>query len=205
MLRSDSDWRGVQQEMHISGSSVINSTVPRVAEKQGVRYSSSTPTLTSIPVIELDTEQMLKAELRSLISSVARADEIVEAYAQLVRFYLNEAQYDNAEQVLEEVLSYGRESYGAQHPAVAPLFIELAFVNYHRDNFIKAKLLLETALFIQEQAYGEVSEQAAFVLHKLGRVQEALNNAEEAEAFYLQSVTVYQNTYSEDEDRKSVV
>ncbi len=199
--------------MHSTEFGVITSTVP----KQG--GTSSSPStgeelVTTVPSDEVrplgelsrdlshgGQEAVLTERLRRLVSSLARAEEIVEAYSQLIRHYLDHSNIDSAEQMLEEVLSYGRESYGAQHPAVAPLFIELAFVNYRRDNFSKAKLLLETALFIEEQAHGEISEPVAFILHKLGRIQEALGNEKEAEQFYLRAVTVYENTYSEDESQ----
>ncbi|MBX9694534.1 MAG: tetratricopeptide repeat protein [Cyanobacteria bacterium] len=196
--------------MHSTEFGVITSTVLKQGGSSPSTevYESTVPSDEFLGRIERDQtlsdttkEALLTERLRYLVSSLGRAEEIVDAYSQLARHYLDQSNIAAAEQMLEEVLSYGRESYGAQHPAVAPLFIELAFVNYKRNNFTKAKLLLETALFIEEQAHGEVSEPVAFILHKLGRIQEALGNDSEAEQFYLRAVTVYENTFSEDESQ----
>lgn len=194
----------------------FNSTVPRQPEVEDFSPGLSGPSMSStIPVDELvhldiDTQTIAKdnkAESRligriaELESKQANKDLVIEVYNKLVRHYLADEQLTHAERALEGALGFATKTYGEKHPAVAPILIELAFVNYNLDQFEKAKTFLEPALAIQEKEYGKVSEQAAFVVHKLGRVYEALGRFAEAEKLYLRSVTTYQNTYIEDDSQ----
>ncbi len=146
-------------------------------------------------------ESRLIGRIKELESGQANKDLVIEVYNKLVRHYLADEQLAHAERALEGALGFATKTYGEKHPAVAPILTELAFVNYNLNQFEKAKSYLEPALAIQEKAHGKVSEQAAFVVHKLGRVYEALGRYAEAEKFYLRSVTTYQNTYIEDDSQ----
>ncbi len=151
--------------------------------------------------IEVEVEKGFIQRIGELESSNSSKESVIEVYNKLVRHYLRNDQVESAASTLEKALTFAQKAYGEKHPAVAPVLIELAFVNYTLSNYEQARGYLEPALAIQEKAYGKVSEQAAFVVHKLGRIHEMLGNVDKAEALYLRSVTTYQNTYSEDDSQ----
>jgi tetratricopeptide (TPR) repeat protein len=160
---------------------------------------------TTIPIEALGSETEVEtgiiSRLNELEGTKANKESVIEVYNKLVRHYLRNDNVEKAAETLEKALVFAKKSYGEKHPAVAPVLIELAFVNYKLDQFEEAKAHLEPALAIQEKEYGKVSEQAAFVVHKLGRVHEMLGDIDTAEKMYLRSVTTYQNTYSEDDSQ----
>lgn len=161
---------------------------------------------TTIPVesfgVDAEVESGMISRLSELQSDKSNNREsVIEVYNKLVRHYLGQDNVVKAAETLEKALVFAQRAYGEKHPAVAPVLIELAFVNYKLDQFVEAKAHLEPALAIQEKAYGKISEQAAFVVHKLGRVHEMLGDYQTAESMYLRSVTTYQNTYSEDDSQ----
>ncbi|MDZ4833845.1 MAG: tetratricopeptide repeat protein [Candidatus Melainabacteria bacterium] len=162
---------------------------------------------TTIPVESLGNDAEVEVEtgiirrISELESTNSNKESVIEVYNKLVRHYLRNDEVSKAAETLEKALVFAQKAYGEKHPAVAPVLIELAFVNYTLSNYEQAKGYLEPALAIQEKAYGKVSEQAAFVVHKLGRIHEMLGSNDKAEAMYLRSVTTYQNTYSEDDSQ----
>lgn len=160
---------------------------------------------TTIPATGLSSESEVEIgilrRIGELESNNSNKESVIEVYNKLVRHYLRNDQVEKAAETLEKALVFAQKSYGEKHPAVAPVMIELAFVNYTLSNYEQAKGYLVPALAIQEKAYGKISEQAAFVVHKLGRIHEMLGDSEKAEAMYLRSVTTYQNTYSEDDSQ----
>lgn len=160
---------------------------------------------TTIPVEALGADVEIESNIISRLSELqndkSNKETVIEVYNKLVRHYLRHDNVLKAAETLEKALAFAQKSYGEKHPAVAPVLIELAFVNYKLDQFVEAKAHLEPALAIQEKTYGKISEQAAFVVHKLGRVHEMLGDFKTAEAMYLRSVTTYQNTYSEDDSQ----
>ncbi len=163
--------------------------------------SMSTTVAAGSAVQDPDAERNIIRRLADLEAAQANKELVIEVYNKLVRYYLRHDQLNKAAETLERALSFAKSAYGEKHPGVAPVLIELAFVNYQLSKYEKAKSYLEPALAIQEKAYGRVSEQAAFVEHKLGRVNEALGALDVAEKLYLRSVTTYQNTYSEDDSQ----
>lgn len=180
-------------------SSTIASEMDFSPGESGVSMS------TTIPIEALGSESEVESgiirRLGELTCGAANKEAVIEVYNKLVRHYLSHDHVEKAAETLAKALSFAQKSYGENHPAVAPVMIEFAFVNYKLNNYNEAKALLEPALAIQEKAYGKISEQSAFVVHKLGRVHEALGNFDTAESMYLRSVTTYQNTYSEDDSQ----
>ena len=160
---------------------------------------------TTLPVEALGKEAEVETgiirRIGELQSNNSSKESVIEVYNKLVRHYLRNDEVEKAAETLEKALVFAQNAYGEKHPAVAPVMIELAFVNYTLSNYEQAKSYLEPALAIQEKTYGKVSEQAAFVVHKLGRIHEMLGDSNKAEAMYLRSVTTYQNTYSEDDSQ----
>ncbi|MBX9668718.1 MAG: tetratricopeptide repeat protein [Candidatus Obscuribacterales bacterium] len=148
-----------------------------------------------------EVESRIIRRLEELESAQANKELVIEVYNKLVRYYLRHDDLKKASETLERTLSFAKSAYGEKHPGVAPVLIELAFISYQQSKYEPAKSYLEPALEIQEKAYGRVSEQVAFVVHKLGRVNEALGDLAVAEELYLRSVTTYQNTYSEDDSQ----
>lgn len=192
-----------------TASGAFSSAVPR---QTGLEFSpGNAPLSTTVPIDEMtslpstaatnDKESRLLGRLGELESTQGSNDQVIEAYNRLVRHYLSSEQLSHAERALESVYRFAVKTYGEKNVVIAPILIELAFVNYKLSAYERAKSYLEPALQIQEREYGEVSEQAAFVIHKLGRVNEALGHPAEAEKLYLRSVTIYQNTYSEDDSQ----
>jgi len=166
----------------------------------GTMISMST---TTIPAEALGDEAEAETGIIRRIgeSNNSNKESVIEVYNKLVRHYLRNDQVEKAAEALGKALVFAQKAYGEKHPAVAPVMIELAFVNYTLSQYEQAKGYLVPALAIQEKAYGKVSEQAAFVVHKLGRIHEMLGDSDKAEAMYLRSVTTYQNTYSEDDSQ----
>lgn len=191
-----------------SAGPVFSSTIPLELEKEGFAPGAAVSTTVpsdelSVVVIDEDEarESYLIKEISSLTESSAPVEEVLDAYGQLARHYAGREQMGKAEAMHLRSLDAAKRAYGENHPAVAHILIELAFVNYSRSDYERAKLYLESALVIQEAEYGRVSDQAAFVIHKLGRVHEALGDSNVAEEHYRRSLTIYRNTYNEDDSQ----
>lgn len=191
-----------------AGPVVFSSTIPLEREKED--FSPGAAVSTTVPSDELTgasidedkaRESSLIKEISFLTESSAPVEEILDVYEQLARHYAGRDQMGKAEAMHLRSLDTAKRAYGDNHPAVAHILIELAFVNYSRSDFERAKLYLEPALVIQEAEYGRVSDQAAFVIHKLGRVHEALGEPQAAEDHYRRSLTIYRNTYNEDDSQ----
>ncbi len=146
-------------------------------------------------------ESRLIDRLGDLRAEGSNKDEVIDVYHRLVRHYLSADKLSHAERALEGALAFAKKTYGEDDAVLAPIYIELAFVNYKLSAFLKAKSYLEPALALQEKEHGKVSEQVAFVVHKLGRVYEALGDSVAAESHYLRAVTIYQNAFSEDDSQ----
>lgn len=190
-----------------SAGPVFSSTIPLELEKEdfspGAAVSTTVPSDELAGVLDEDKarESSLIKEISFLTESNVPVEEILDVYEQLARHYAGRDQMGKAEAMHLRSLDAAKRAYGDNHPAVAHIFIELAFVNYSRSDFERAKLYLEPALVIQEAEYGRISDQAAFVIHKLGRVHEALGERDLAEEHYRRSLTIYRNTYNEDDSQ----
>lgn len=180
----------------------IASTVARQNQGGAVELS------TTVPVEESfidETEKLLLYKLDQVRKNNPGSHDEIDILARLSRFYIGSELMKKSMDCLGEALISAKKLYGYDHPVVAELLVESAFVAFKVESFDDALDFLAPAVSIYENAYGKVSDQVAFAFHKLGRVYEAVNQLDQAEKYYEKAETTYQNTFSEDDSDIIVV
>lgn len=173
----------------------LSTTVPLDEIKQDNNVSS-----------EIDeTLKHLNYKLEQVrISNPGSHDEI-DILARLSRYYTSIEKYIASMDCLADALICAKQLYGKEHPVVAELLVESAFVAFKIESYDNALEFLTPAVEIYEGAYGKVSDQVASAFHKLGRVYEAVDQLDQAESYYQKSETTYRNSFNEDDSEVYVV
>lgn len=152
-----------------------------------------------------DTEKLLLYKLEQAQKSNPGSHDEIDILARLSRYYIGANKLESSMECLGNALVCSEKLYGKNHPVVAELLVESAFVAFKVESYEDALEFLTPAIDIYESCYGKVSDQVAFAFHKLGRVYEAVNKLDQAEEFYQKSETTYQNTFNEDDSEMYVV
>jgi len=151
------------------------------------------------------TENLLLYKLDQVRQANPGSHDEIDILARLSRHYISQDQFDKSMDCLGSAIVSAEKLYGKQHPVVAELLVESAFVAFKVEKFDDALEFLTPAVDIYEACYGRVSDQVAFAFHKLGRVYEAVNQYDVAENYYQKAETTYQNTFNDDDSEIFIV
>ena len=183
----------------------IASTVARQNQGGAGDLSTTVPAEDDNRAYVDQTEKMLLYKLDQARKNNPGSHDEIDILARLSRFYIGSNLMKKSMDCLADALISAKKLYGYDHPVVAELLVESAFVAFKVGSFEDALEFITPAITIYENAYGKVSDQVAFAFHKLGRVYEAVNQLDNAERYYQKAETTYQNTFNEDDSEIIVV
>lgn len=193
-------------------SGTFLSSVAKTTSPGGFSKTPSQELSTTVPLDELDsasrlngTENFLVYKLDQVQQSNPGSHDEIDIMARLSRHYISVDRLDKSMDCLGSAIICAQKLYGKNHPVVAELLVESAFVAFKVKSYDNALEFLAPAVDIYERSYGKVSDQVAFAFHKLGKVYEAVNQLDRAEQYYQKAETTYQNTFNEDDSEIFIV
>ncbi|MBW1855048.1 MAG: tetratricopeptide repeat protein, partial [Deltaproteobacteria bacterium] len=103
--------------------------------------------------------------------------------------------YAESKKAYQEVLSFKEEHLGPEHPEVATIVNNLAFLNKSIGEYKKARLLYERALSIDEKAYGHDHPQVSNRLNNLALLYHATGEYDKAKPLYERALSIDEKAY----------
>jgi len=104
-------------------------------------------------------------------------------------------QFAESKKAYHEVLSFKEANVGSEHPEVATIVSNLAFLNKSIGEYGKAKLLYERALAIDEKAYGHEHPQVSIRLSNLALLYHAVGEYDKAKPLYERALAIDKKFY----------
>jgi serine/threonine protein kinase/tetratricopeptide (TPR) repeat protein len=152
----------------------------RVLEERG-SYDKAIPIMQD--VVRRDTAaRAARVDLAANLSTLAD-----------VNFYAGH--YDISDSLNREVLAIYRQEYGARHPQVADILVNLGASQQERGNYKDAERFDREALAMTRSFYGDSNPATALDLTMLGRALEFQNRFEEADTVLRQALAIRERVY----------
>jgi tetratricopeptide (TPR) repeat protein len=117
---------------------------------------------------------------------------------QLGFWYLNRAQYSDAEPLMRRALAINKESFGAGHPQVARALNNLAQFLKDTNRRAEAEPLMRRALAITEASFGNDHPNVAIHLNNLASLLQDTNRLAEAEPLMRRALAIAKESFGND-------
>jgi tetratricopeptide (TPR) repeat protein/CHAT domain-containing protein len=105
--------------------------------------------------------------------------------------------FAESKEAYQEVLSFKEKTLGPEHPEVATIVNNLAFLNKSTGEYKKARLLYERALSIDEKTYGHDHPQVAKRLSNLALLYHAMGEYNKAKPLYERALAIDEKVYGD--------
>jgi CHAT domain-containing protein/tetratricopeptide (TPR) repeat protein len=107
-------------------------------------------------------------------------------------------QYAASKEAYTELLSFKERTVGPEHPEVAVILSNLAFVCQSLGEYTSAEQFLKRALAIDEAAYGRENPQVAVRLTNLALLYHTLGKYQQAQPLYERALAIDEKAYGRD-------
>ena len=152
----------------------------RVLEERG-SYDKAIPIMQD--VVRRDTSaRAARVDLAANLSTLAD-----------INFYAGH--YDVSDSLNRQVLAIYTQEYGARHPQVAEILVNLGASQQERGNYKDAERLDREALAMTRSFYGDSNPATALDLTMLGRALEFQNRFDEADTVLRQALAIRERVY----------
>ncbi len=107
-------------------------------------------------------------------------------------------QYAASKEAYSELLAFKEQTVGPEHPEVAAILSNLAFVCKSLDEYTSAEQFLKRALTIDETAYGRENPKIAVRLTNLALLYHTLGKYQQAQPLYERALAIDEKAYGRD-------
>ena len=130
------------------------------------------------------------------ITTPNTASEYAKALLNHGLIFIDLAEYDSAEVIIQESLDIER-SAGVDELELSNTIAELGTINYHKSNFEQADSLFRVALAYQKSLYGDFHHLTATTSSLIGANLNEMARYAEADSFLHESLRVYTKIYDD--------